>query len=130
MSTYPYSRDIIAPGKRLYSDRVTGQSVLTGQSSVVDVETSGSSRLTVQGDLTGAAIGDLAITVQPYLEDNITLSNVVLTPVQAPANVLGGGHVSSYAEYDITGLGRCRILAKNNNAGTQTLGLSWRCSGI
>jgi|SRR5215469_3019346 len=129
MSTY--SQDIIAPGKRLFSDRVTNQSLTTGASQVVDVEVSGTSRLTVQADLTGAAIGDLAVTVQPYEEDNITLSAVVLTPVQAPANVVNAGHVNSYAEYDVTGLGRCRIFAKNNNAGTQTLTrLSWRATGV
>jgi hypothetical protein len=127
-----FSRDIIAPGTRLFSDRITGVSLGTGVSTTYDVECSGSDFLVVQGDLTGAAIGDLAITVQPFEEDGVTLSSVVLTPVAAdsPANILNGGHVYAFAKYNVTAIGRVRIFWKNNNAGTQTLTRgSWRATG-
>jgi hypothetical protein len=39
--------------------------------------------------------------------------------------------VSAYALYDVTGLGRVKIFAKNNNAGQQTINhFSWRATGI
>jgi hypothetical protein len=126
-----YSQDIIATAKRLHSDVVVGQSLATGASYSYDVECSENDWLTVEGDLTGAALGDLAITVQPYEGDNVTLSAVVLTPVAAPANVFASGHAYAYARYDVIGVGRVRISWKNNNAGTQTLTrASWRCAGF
>jgi|SRR5215471_11244145 len=130
MSVYPYAQTIIAPGAHLESDIVSNPTLGAGLTQNVDVEVAGTSRFTVLGDLTGAAIGDLAVTVQPYFGDNVTLEGVVLSPLQVVANVLAGGHVSSYAEYDVTGLGRVRILAKNNNAGAQALKVSWRTQGI
>jgi len=127
MSVVAYSRDIIAPGTHLESDVITGINVNTGVSYTVDVEVAGTARLTILGDMSGTAIGDLAITVQPYFGDNVTLEGVVLSPMGTPpANVLAGGRVSSYAEYDVTGLGRVRIFAKNNNVAIQGLKLSWR----
>jgi hypothetical protein len=125
-----YSQDIIAKGSRLFSDRVVAAPLATGASTTYDVECSGSDFLVVQGDLTGAAIGDLAVGVQPFEEDNVTLSGAILVPVQAPANVFNAGHVYSYAKYDITAVGRVRVFWKNNNAGAQTLTRgSWRCTG-
>jgi|SRR5215471_4364220 len=127
MSVIAYSQDIIARGAHLESDIVSNPTLATAASQTIDVEVAGVARLTVLGDLTGAAIGDLAVTVQPYFGDNVTLEGVVLSPMYTPpANVLSGGHVSSYAEYDVTGLGRVRIFAKNNNAATQALKVSWR----
>jgi hypothetical protein len=128
-----FSRDIIAAGSRLFSDRITGVSLGTGVSTTYDVEVSGSDFLTVQGDLTGAALGDLVMTVQPFEEDGVTLSSVVLTPIAAssPANIFAGGHAYGIQKYDVTGIGRVRVFWKNNNAGTQTLTRgSWRASGF
>jgi hypothetical protein len=128
----PYSQTIIAPGSRLFSDRVLAQPIGIGGQLTYDVECSGSDYLTVQGDLTGAAIGDLTMAVQPYEEDNITLSSVVLTPItaQSPANIFAGGHVYGLAKYDVAGIGRVRIFWRNLNAGAQTLTRgSWRCVG-
>jgi hypothetical protein len=126
-----FSQDIIAKGSRLFSDRVTGVALgaSTGQTTY-DVECSGSDFLTVQGDMTGAAIGDLTVTVVPYEEDNVTPGGIGLAPVTAVANTISGGHVYAYGKYDITGVGRVRITWKNSNAGGQTLTRgSWRCSG-
>jgi hypothetical protein len=130
MSQGAYSQDILATAKRLDSDVKTGQSVASGASYTYDVEVSNSDWLEISATLTGAAIGDLAVTVQPYFGDNVTLESVVLTPVAAPANVFSGGVVSYYARYDVIGIGKVRIFAKNNNAGSQTLGLSWRTQGF
>ena len=128
-----FSQDQIAKGSRLFSDIVTGISLLTTATTSYDVECSGGDFLTISGDLTGAAIGDLSITVQPFEQDGVTLAAVVLAPIAAasPANILIGGHVYAIAKYDITGIGRVRIFWKNNNAGTQTLTRgSWRVSGF
>ena len=127
MTVYAYSQDQIAKGAHLESDIVSNPTLAAAGTQNIDVEVAGVARLTILGDLTGAAIGDLAITVQPYFGDNVTLEAVVLSPMYTPpANVVAGGHVSSYAEYDVTGLGRVRILAKNNNVGAQALKVSWR----
>lgn len=128
-----YSRDIYANGSRLFSDRVVAQAVAASGNITYDVETAGSDFLTVQGDMTGAAITDLTIAVQPYEEDGRTLSAVALTPLVAssPANVVGGGNVYALAKYDVYGLGRVRITWRNANAGGQTINrASWRLSGF
>ena len=126
-----FSQTIIAPGSRLDSDVITNVSLGTGVSTTYDVEVSNSDWLVVQGDLTGGAITDLVPTVQPFEADGLTLSSVVLTPTQAPANVLNGGHVYAYQKYDVVGIGRVRIFWKNANAGTQTLTRgSWRTQGF
>jgi hypothetical protein len=125
-----FSRTILAPGSRLFSDRAVAQPVGIGGAFTWDIEVSGGDWLVIQGDLTGAAIGDLTVTVQPYEEDNVTLSGVVLTPPVAPANIFAAGHVYLYNKFDVVGIGRVRVSWKNNNAGAQTLTrASWRCTG-
>lgn len=126
-----FSQAILAPGSRLDSDVITGISLTTGLTTTYDVEVSNSDWLVIQGDLTATAAADLAITVQPFEADGLTLSSVVLAATLAPANVLNGGHAYQYAKYDVVGIGRVRIFWKNNNAATQTLTRgSWRTQGF
>lgn len=135
MSVQTYSQDIIAPGSHLESDRVLGTSLATGTSLTYDVETSHTNWIVVQGDLAGAAVsGDLIITVQPYSEDGTTLETA--TPITADSGhtsgpTLAGGRTYFWGRYDVTGIGRVRLIWTNNNAGTKVLTrASWRTESI
>jgi hypothetical protein len=124
-----YSQDILAVGSRMSQDVVVNQSLATNGNYTYDVECATSDWLTVMGDLTGAAVTDLVISVFPFEGDNLTLSPVALTQASATptVGVAQGGHVYVQGRYDIGGIGRVRIQWHNANAGTQTLTRgSWR----
>ena len=120
-------------GKKLWQDLVTNQGLATGASFNYDLECTATDWLVIEAELTGAANGDLAITVTPYEADGITLqTNTPLPPVAASTvgPTFGGGVVQYIGKYDVLGIRRVRITAKNNNAGAQTLNrLSWRTQG-
>lgn len=116
------------PGNLLTRGKYEGVAILTGatydfpgdtNNGIVHCE--GDSTLTVQGDMTGAANGDLAVTVTPYEADNVTISGVDLPVVRSQGPTFAGGRVTFIGEYDVTGIESVRIRVKNNNAGTQTL---------
>jgi len=111
----------------LVRDVITNISLATTVQTTYDVEVAGTDWITVQGDLTGAANGDLGVTVTPFEEDNVTLTALPLTEAVKQGPTVSGGHVYYYGKFDVTGIGRVRIAWKNNNAGTQTLTRgSWR----
>lgn len=124
------------PGNLLTKGKTEGAAIgiggtvdLTGPSGNNIIQCEGDSTLTVQVDMTGAAIGDVTVQVNPVAADGATISGVNLVPFAAPANIASGGHVYFYAEYDVSGLGAVRVQAKNNNAGAQTITrASWRLS--
>lgn len=94
-----------------------------------DVITQDRSTLVVEVDMTGGAVGDLTIAVQPYEADNATLMPIGVPQVQGVGPTLSGGHVYQYAQFDVTGVDRVRILVTNNNVAGQTITRkSWRLS--
>jgi hypothetical protein len=118
-------------GKKLWQDVVSNQALTTGSVFNYDAECTSTDWLVIEAELTGAASGDLSITVTPYEADGITLqSNTPLAPVSSAGPTFGGGVSQFLGKYDVLGIRRVRITAKNNNAGTQTLNrLSWRAQG-
>jgi hypothetical protein len=118
---------ILAVPRRLNQDVVVNNSLNPSGTFTYDVDVAGSDWLAVEGSLTGSAIGDLAISVQPFLGDNVTLSAVVLAPsTTPPPNVVSGPNVFATSQYDVRGYGRVRIIWQNKNASTQTLNqASW-----
>jgi hypothetical protein len=94
----------------------------------MDAPVGGAETLTVMADMSGAAAGDLGISVFPYEADGVTIQPVSLLPM---ANVgypptLAAPRVVSEEEYDVRGIDKVQIQAKNNNAGAQSINLSWR----
>jgi hypothetical protein len=111
----------------LARDVITNIALGAASGTTYDVEVSGTDWITVQGDLTGGAATDLAVTVTPYEEDNVTITALPLTEAVKQGPTLSGGHVYYYGKFDVTGIGRVRIRWANNNAGAQTLTRgSWR----
>lgn len=108
----------------------TAVSLPTTTTDFIDVDCAGDSELTVQADMAGAASGDLTVTVVPYESDNTTLNtNAPLTAIRASGPTFGGSTVGYEGTFDVSGVSKVRVIAKNNNAGTQTLNrLSWRLS--
>lgn len=85
------------------------------------------STLVVQVDMTGAAVGDLGVQLNPYEADNATIMPVSIPPIRTIGPNLSGGHDYFYAEYDVSGLDKVRLRITNNNAGAQTITRSsWR----
>lgn len=118
--------------KLLTRGRVTGTpSIASGATSFLDVDCAGDSELTITADMAGAASGDLAITVVPYegTDNTILLPNAALPPIRSSGPTFAGASVSFEGNYDVSGVAKVRIIAKNNNAGAQILNrLSWRLS--
>jgi len=108
-------------GSALNRAQASGVSVLTTGSVVVPVEISPSAaELTVNAELTGAANGDLAVTVNPILPSG-AVSGVTLTALRSQGPTFGSGVVDYTGVYDVSGYTRVQVTLKNNNAGTQTL---------
>jgi hypothetical protein len=95
-----------------------------------DVDCAGDSKLTVLAEMTGAANGDLAVTVIPFESDNITpQNNTALAPVRSTGPTFGGGVVQFEGEFDVSGFSRVRIAIRNTTAGALNLNrASWRLS--
>lgn len=119
-------------GKKLWEDVVTAQALASGATYIYDVECTATDWLVVEGELTGAANGDLAITVTPYEADGVTLqANTLIPATTSVGPTFAAGVVQFLGKYDVLGIRRVRIVAKNNNAGPQTLNrLSWRVQGF
>jgi hypothetical protein len=119
-------------GDLLTRGRVAGTpSIASGATTFLDVDCAGDSELTVDAELVGAANGDLAVTVVPYagVDNALLLSNSPLPVIRSSGPTFAGGVVDFTGTYDVSGVSRCRIVVKNNNAGAQNLNrLSWRLS--
>lgn len=110
--------------------RVVG-SIATGSSLTVDMPVGGNEWLTVIGVVGTAAspaalAGDVAVTVQPFLQDastgapdNSTLSDLVLAPIDTVAAVFANNRAQTLSRFRVAGLTRVRIFVKNNNAATK-----------
>lgn len=100
-----------------------------GGQQVIDVDCAGDSELTVQADMTGAANGDLAVTVLPFEDDNVTLSPVGLPVIRSVGPTFNVNRVYFEGTYDVSGVSKVRVVAQNNNVAGQTLTrMSWRLS--
>jgi hypothetical protein len=116
-------------GSLLTKGRSTGTSIATGATFNTDVDTASENELSVLAELTGAAAGDLAVTVIPFKGDNVTpLTGITIPPTNSNGPTLIGGVVQYDALYDVSAYPKVRIAVKNNNAATQTLDLSYRLS--
>lgn len=116
-------------GVPLTRGRVTNLSLGTGVTTTMDVPCGGTDFVTVEADMNGAANGDLTISVFPYEADGVTLMPTALPAVTgvgyAPTFVTS--KVTAVQQYNVQGIDKVQVQAKNNNAGTQTLNrLSWR----
>jgi hypothetical protein len=118
-------------GALLTKGRHTAVSLVTTATDVIDVDCEQDNELTVMADMNGAASGDLTVTVVPYEDDNITLLvNSPLPAIRSSGPTFGGSTVTFTGTYDVSGLTKVRLIAKNNNAGTQTLNrFSWKLTG-
>lgn len=100
-----------------------------GATITMDVPCGGTDFVTVEADMTGAASGDLAITVIPYESDGNTLMGVTLPAVGGVgyAPTFGAGRVTAVQQYNVQGIDKVQVQLKNNNVGAQTITrASWR----
>jgi hypothetical protein len=105
--------------------------IASGASSILDIDCAGDSELTLEVDMTGAAVGDLGLGVFPFEgTDNVTpLPNAAIPAIRSSGVVFSGATVDYTGTYDVSGVAKVRVVVKNNNAGPQTLNrLSWRLS--
>jgi hypothetical protein len=124
VSTQNYNATVGTPLTRA---TVAGQAIANGANFDQDVMCVGDSSLIVEVDMTGAANGDVVLTVLPFEADNVTVMPITLTPVSAVGPTLAGGHVYYYAQFDVTGLEKVRVRLNNANAAPQTISrMNWR----
>jgi hypothetical protein len=109
-------------GVNLTRGRITNLAVATGVTTTMDIPCGGTDFVTVEADLTAAAAGDLTMLVFPYEADGLTLMS---TPLPAVAGVgfvptLVAGHSQAVQQYNVQGIDKVQLQAKNNNAGGET----------
>lgn len=99
------------------------QSVGTGVTATVDLDTTGFELLTVIWRLLASAVAaDLNTpAVVAYAPDQVTAIPVALVAIRSIAPTTGGSDIISWAQYDVRGFGKVRIQATNNNVGSKTL---------
>jgi hypothetical protein len=95
-----------------------------------DVDCAGDSKLTVLVEMTGAANGDLAVTVVPFESDNLTpQNNTALAAQRSTGPTFAGGVVQYEGEFDVSGFSKVRIQIRNTTAGALNINrASWRLS--
>jgi hypothetical protein len=116
-------------GVPLTRNRITNQAIGAGATVTMDVPCGGTDFVTVEADMTGAANGDLAITVVPYEADGNTLMGQTLPPAGGVGYVptFAGGRVTAVQQYNVQGIDKVQVQFKNNNVGAQTITrASWR----
>jgi hypothetical protein len=96
---------------------------LLGQNGDARIWCGGESDLTVIVQMTGAAVGDLGVQVNPYAMDHATVIPMPLPVSSAPATnpAFAGGKVYFVATFDVSGYDMVRVRLTNNNAGGQTI---------
>jgi len=107
------------PANRLGGGSKSAQSIATGASNTSPVETGGFDELGVEVRMTGAANGDLAVTVFP-VDSTGAVSGVALAPISSTGPTFASPNVYFFGTYDISTQGRVVVSVKNNNAATQT----------
>jgi hypothetical protein len=99
---------------------------LQGPSGTNVIQCEGDSELTVNVDMTGGAAADIGVTCEPIGPDGSTPLLISLPVVNSSPPTFAGGHAYFSATYDVSGLDAVRLGIKNNNAGAQTVTMSWR----
>jgi hypothetical protein len=106
---------------------IAGVAIGAGANNDQDIVIGGSSTLIAQVDMTGAATGDLTVSVLPFEADSTTIMPISMPVVQSVGPTLSAGHVYYYAQFDVTGLDKARLRINNANAGAQTITrASWK----
>jgi hypothetical protein len=109
-----------------------GQGIGTPAAPDNRINVAGDDEIVVQVDMTGAAVGELGVTVLPYAADGVTIIPSPLPVMSSPTTnpVFSGGHVYFVARFDCSAQEFVRVDIKNNNAGGQTITrASWRLAG-
>jgi hypothetical protein len=115
-------------GTLLNRGKAVNQSLATGASYTQDVNVGGWDDLSIAAIMTGAANGDLVVSVFPIFPDG-TVGAVSITPLQSTGPTYAAPNVQYTGNYDVSGYQKVRISVKNNNAATQTLNnFSWQLS--
>lgn len=117
-------------GALLTRGNVTPGAIGAGTTVNTDIDCAGDSKLTVMAEMTGAANGDLAVTVIPFESDNITpQNNTVAQAVRSVGPTFGGGVVQYEGEFDVSGFSKVRLAIRNTTVGALNLNrASWRLS--
>lgn len=102
-------------------------SLATASTVSYPVETGGFEELGVEAKMSGAANGDLTISVFPVFSDGTT-SAVALAPISSTGPTFSTPNVYFFGQYDVSTHGRVVIAFRNNNAGTQSGTLDYTCS--
>lgn len=120
---YTHAETLLTRGK------VTAVPLAPGASTTIDLLCGGDATLVVEAELTGAANGDLVISLRPFRSDGTLLASAPITAVRASGPTFSGGLVQYYGEFDVSSLDKVRITLQNQNVGAQTLNwASWRLS--
>lgn len=100
----------------------SAQAINSGQTLTFDVDTSDFDNLTVVAQQTGAASGDLTVTVAPFETDGVTAFPLGLTAAVATGPTYdGSANVNYVGQFDLRGVQAVRVSVKNNNAAAKTI---------
>lgn len=101
----------------------TAQPVLTGATFTKDIDTRRVRRMTVAWKLLATVTaGDLTVNdAFPFVQPTDAAPLSVALPSTAVAPASDGANVVALKTYDLVGIERVRLSAKNNNAGTLNL---------
>jgi hypothetical protein len=80
------------------------------------IETGGFNELNLEVYMTGAADGDLIVSVFPISSTGV-VGGISLTPVSSSGPKYVAPNVSYIGLYDVTGHGRVQVTVKNNGGG-------------
>lgn len=117
-------------GSLLTRGRVPSQAIGATTTLTFDLDAAGENELTLMVEMTGAANGDLTVTVIPFRGDNTTpLNNVALQPIRSNGPLFAGGVVQYTGTYDVSGESKVRVAIRNTTAGALNLNdVTWRMS--
>lgn len=108
----------------MVQNSLTGSAVGTGATGSVDVDTRRLGTLTVAYKLAGTVTtGDLTPNDPLPFDQNGTVLTVGLPPEAVTAVAVSGADVVAIRRYDVSGVEKVRLTAKNNNAGTLNLSI-------
>lgn len=97
--------------------------VASGATDSTDLDVTGADRLTVFWRLKATVtVGDMTLNaLKVYAADKTTLLNLAITPAVTIAPTVGGADVWAMQSYDLRGVQKVNLSAKNNNAGALNL---------
>lgn len=109
-------------GSRLGQLRVASAvAIATGVTDTYDVDVDEFDNISVLVSMSGAASGDLSVTVEPFATDGTVLPIPLVPAVTASGPTFASPNVYYAAQFDVRGLLQVRITVKNNNAAGETI---------